>query len=157
MFVVNKADMDGADRTVQELREMVQHMAGGTMSAPTGHHAPGVDEDVEVEGTAVREWDPDIVETIAVSGEGIDALADALSDHQHYLEESGELESKSRARFAEEIRSLLRQDVGELLESELEAQGGVDALAERVRARQTDPYSVVDELVEPIEECLDDR
>ncbi|MEM4781683.1 MAG: methylmalonyl Co-A mutase-associated GTPase MeaB [Halalkalicoccus sp.] len=130
VFVVNKADMPGADRTVKQLSEML-------------------------EGRAEREqWDPEIIETVATSGEGLSDLREAFSTHRAYLESSGALEAKARTRYAEEVRTLLREDAGRLLEGEIERRGGIDELVDRISAKETDPYTVAEEIVAPLEECL---
>ena len=134
VFVVNKADMAGADRTVKQLSEMLE-----------GRN----DED---DG-----WEPEIVETVATSGEGIDDLLETFAAHREYLESSGALEEKARARYAEEVRTLLREDAGHLLEDELERRGGIESVVDRIAARETDPYTVADEIVTPLERCLDAR
>ncbi len=131
VFVVNKADMDGADRTVQQLREMLEHR----------------DDD----------WTPEIVETIATEGDGIDELIDAFDTHRDYLETTGALEEKARTRYAEEVRTLLRKDAGQLLEREIDRRGGIEAVVDRIAARETDPYTVANEIIEPLEGCLDAR
>ncbi|WP_137283241.1 methylmalonyl Co-A mutase-associated GTPase MeaB [Halorussus salinisoli] len=164
VFVVNKADLKGADRTVQELREMIHMQADNTANLATGHHGAGAvesddeggDEDVEGGDEDDEDWEPTIVETVAKDGEGVERLVETLAEHRGYLEASGLLEEKVRMRYAEEIRNLLRDDVGGLLEGELERHGGMDELVERVGRRETDPYSVADEILEPIEDCLDE-
>ena len=155
VFAVNKADMEGADRTVRELREMIQHMTGDSISAGR-HHGPGA-EDAEIEAASDRAWEPAIVETVAKTGDGVDDLLAALSDHRAFLRETGRLGSMERTRYAEEIRSLLREDVADLLETEIERRGGIGELADRVAARETDPYTVADEILEPLAECVEER
>ncbi|MFA1610506.1 methylmalonyl Co-A mutase-associated GTPase MeaB [Halobellus rubicundus] len=161
VFVVNKADMDGAARTVAELEEMLhrQRSAGEAESAQSGHHGPGMasgaDAATREDGSdATAEWDPRIVETVATTGEGVDDLLDALDGHDAWLRESGAREAKARQRHGAEIRRLVRSDLTELAEAELARRGGLDALAERVQARETDPYTVADGVVEPIRECV---
>ncbi|NHN58269.1 MULTISPECIES: methylmalonyl Co-A mutase-associated GTPase MeaB [Halorussus] len=162
VFVVNKADLDGADRTVQELREMVHMQNDHTAGLATGHHGAGglpADESGDDDTTgdeAADGWEPQIVETVAESGEGVERLVETLADHRAHLESSGMLAEKERMRYAEEIRNLLREDVGDMLEGEIERHGGMDDLVERVRKRETDPYSVADEVIAPIEDCLDE-
>ncbi|MFC6732268.1 methylmalonyl Co-A mutase-associated GTPase MeaB [Haladaptatus sp. DYSN1] len=133
VFVVNKADLDGADRTVQELKEMI--------------HMRDSDDD----------WEPLVVETIAKSGDGIAEFLDALSEHYAYLEDSGRLEEKARTRYAEEIRALLRADIGSLITEEVEDQGGIEALVDEVVAREADPYTIADRIMEPLEDCVSER
>ncbi len=169
VFVVNKADLDGADRTVQELREMVHMQEDNTANLATGHHgADSVGERSGGDGTDGEgsdseaeddedDWHPEIVETVAKDGTGVEELVETLADHRAYLETSGQLEEKARMRYAEEIRNLLRDDVGSLLEGEIERRGGMEQLVEGVVARETDPYTVADEIVEPLEDCLDEN
>ncbi|WP_415380861.1 methylmalonyl Co-A mutase-associated GTPase MeaB [Halosimplex sp. TS25] len=180
LFVVNKADLEGADRTVQELREMLQ-LRDGDVQVGGGHHgfeettvdvggggggkggSGGGGGDSAVDGAAVDDadavepWDPPIVETVANRGEGVDDFIDALDAHRSYLAASGRLESKARTRYAEEIRTLLREDVRGLLAEEIEARGGLDERVEAVLRRETDPYTVAEEILEPLADCVADR
>jgi LAO/AO transport system kinase len=109
------------------------------------------------DGAGVEPWDPPIVETVADRGEGIDDLVAALDDHRRYLAESGRLEAKARTRYAEEIRTLLREDARELLAEEIEARGGLDERVEAVLDRETDPYAVAEDLLEPLADCVAER
>jgi LAO/AO transport system kinase len=159
LFIVNKADLDGANRTVQELKEMIEYRDGG-MPSRVGHHganAGGFDRPEEDdEGEDDKDvWTPPIVEAVAKDSEGVDDVLGALANHREFLAESGELEEQARMRYAEEIRTLLREDTSALLEAELDRQGGLDQYAERVRNRNTDPYTVSDELLEPLKACLE--
>ncbi|RQG99719.1 methylmalonyl Co-A mutase-associated GTPase MeaB [Natrarchaeobius oligotrophus] len=159
VFVVNKADRDGADRTVQELREMIE-LGKGSGFGNAGHHgADGTNRDGDGGARSddgSTDWTPPIVETVATTGEGVDAFIDELAAHRRYLEASGERSEQARTRHAEEIRTLLREDVNAILESELERAGGIDALAEAVRIGDADPYTVADELLDPVERCLEE-
>jgi LAO/AO transport system kinase len=181
VFVVNKADMDGAQRTVAELEEMVHRRDGGTTgrgdghrgaghhgAAATasggdgsGHRADGPDGDAGDDAGAEdppadESWTPDVLETVANTGEGVDALIEAFDAHATHLRDSGEIEATQRRRYAEEIRTLVRADVGALATAEIERRGGIDRLAERVRDRQTDPYAVAEAIVGPIADCVDE-
>jgi LAO/AO transport system kinase len=103
------------------------------------------------------EWEPSIVETVAKTGEGVEELLETLADHVEWLSESGELETQARKRYRAEIQTLLREDTAALLEEEIDARGGLDAYVDRVIEKETDPYSVADELIAPIEACVRDR
>ena len=166
VFVVNKADVDGAGRTVADLREML-HLrenggggAGGTARGAAGHHGPlggGERDGGSSEADADADdgtWEPEVLETVATEGEGVAALVETLDAHRAWLEASGRLAERERERHAAEIRHLVRSDAADLLEAELDARGGVDTLAERVRARETDPYAVADEVVAPLADCV---
>jgi LAO/AO transport system kinase len=153
VFVVNKADMDGAATTVADLREML-HLRDGSTAGAAGHHGLGsmADGDDADEGD---DWDPQVLETVATEGEGVDDLIDTLDDHYTHLRETGELDRRERTRYAEKIRQLLRSDAAALLEDELERHGGMDALVDAVQARETDPYTVADRILTPIADCVD--
>jgi LAO/AO transport system kinase len=177
VFVVNKADMDGAARTVADLGEMIHMRRSPTANLDTGHHAVdgtggttgagdghghghghehgGAGETNGKQGTA--EWTPEVVETVATSGEGIDGLLETLAAHREHLETTGQLREKALTRYAEEVRTLVQSDVSELVERELDARGGVDALAEAVLDRETDPYTVADEVLAPVRDCVAER
>ncbi|WP_141212879.1 methylmalonyl Co-A mutase-associated GTPase MeaB, partial [Halorubrum sp. Ea1] len=163
VFVVNKADMDGAERTLAELEEMVHRREGPTKGLDTGHHgfdAPEHPDDptpsdgeaasgdaADASGDDAPGWTPEVLRTVANTGEGVDELIAAFDAHAAHLRESGEIEATKRRRYAEEIRTLVRSDVGALAAEEIERRGGIDRLAEAVRRRETDPYSVAAEVV----------
>jgi LAO/AO transport system kinase len=169
VFVVNKADMDGTARTVAELEEMIHLRSSPTKGLDTGHHGPighsldapasngSGDGASEAETEAETEsWTPEVVETVATSGDGIDELIEALTAHREFMTASGRLREKAQTRYAEEIRRLVQSDLAALVERQLDARGGVEAFASAVVDRDTDPYSVADEVVAPVRECVDD-
>ena len=123
IFVVNKSDHPGAQETVRDLRTMLAMASRGP-----------------------ADWKPPIVSTIATAGEGIADLATALDAHWSWLEESGELDRRRRARAREEVAAIalatLRQRMGGL-----PGDSRIDGLAARVAAGELDPYSAADELV----------
>jgi LAO/AO transport system kinase len=118
VFVVNKADRDGADDAVRDLRSMLRM---GPSAA----------------------WVPPIVRTSTVSGDGVDELWEAIGAHRDHQESTGDLEAKRQRRVLEEVRSMvafrLREQVGEALTAELS-----DDLA----SRRLDPYQAAERLLE---------
>ncbi|EMA49289.1 methylmalonyl Co-A mutase-associated GTPase MeaB [Halococcus salifodinae] len=190
VFVVNKADLDGADRTVQELREMLDlrgNAGSGRNDQHTGHghhaevtavesDAAAADADGDgragaADGAALKQaeaepgddggsdavWTPPIVEAVATHGEGVDAFLDAIDDHHAHLDSTGEARAKARERYAEEIRTLLREDTAALIAEEIDARGGIDDLVDGVVAGDTDPYGIADDVLDPVAACLRER
>ena len=176
VFVVNKADMDGVDRLVAELEEMLHRRDTGGTATPGlaaeagGHHGTGSEtggigapesssrRDRETQpdsGDGGAEWEPRVVTTVATAGEGIDDLVAAFDDHARHLRESGAGEARALSRHAAEIRRLAREDGNALLDAEIRRRGGIESLAERVHAGETDPYAVAASIVDPIAECVD--
>ncbi|MEU5542206.1 methylmalonyl Co-A mutase-associated GTPase MeaB [Streptomyces sp. ISID311] len=125
VYVVNKADRDGADATARELN----HMLGLGES-----RAPG-------------DWRPPIVKTVAARGEGVDEVVEALEKHRAWMEERGVLAERRRARAAHEVETIavtaLRERIGDL-----RGDRRLDALAERIVSGEMDPYRAADELVD---------
>ncbi|MGW1181378.1 methylmalonyl Co-A mutase-associated GTPase MeaB [Streptomyces drozdowiczii] len=124
VYVVNKADRDGADATARELN----HMLGLGES-----RGPG-------------DWRPPIVKTVAARGEGVDEVVEALEKHRAWMEERGVLGERRAARAAREVETIavtrLRERIGSL-----HGDRRLDALAERIVAGSLDPYAAADELV----------
>ncbi|MGP3968707.1 methylmalonyl Co-A mutase-associated GTPase MeaB [Streptomyces sp. 6N223] len=124
VFVVNKADREGADVTVRELNHMLG--LGET-------RRPG-------------DWRPSVVKTVAARGEGIDEVVQALDKHRAWMEERGELARRRAGRAAREVETIavtaLRERIGDL-----HGDRRLEALAERIVAGTLDPYAAADELV----------
>ncbi len=124
VYVVNKADRDGADSAVRELRHML------TLGEA---RQPG-------------DWRPPILRTVASRSEGMDEVLEALGKHRSWLEETGNLRVRRRRRAADEIEAIavtaLRERIGDLRTGQ-----GLDELAERVVGGELDPYAAADLLV----------
>jgi LAO/AO transport system kinase len=124
VFCVNKADRDGANRTVRELRDM----------QALGH----------------GEWLPPICPTVASTGQGLEDLADEIDRHRDWLADTGQLDQRRLGRARLHVREIalatLRGRLAQLGEGAL-----VDELVARVARREVDPYSAADQLVASLE------
>ncbi|MGZ8640359.1 MAG: methylmalonyl Co-A mutase-associated GTPase MeaB, partial [Actinomycetota bacterium] len=112
VFVVNKADRDGAGDVVRELRQML-HLG------------------------AARPWDPPILRTSALRHEGVEELRAAIAEHRAFLSDSGTLQAKRRARLLREVESLAAARFRVKAALALTTDG---ALAEDLVSRRVDPY-----------------
>jgi LAO/AO transport system kinase len=119
VFVVNKADRQGARDAVRELSQMLE--------------------------LSEAEWKPEIVQTIATKGEGIDELWTAIGKHRAYQEERGLLEARRRRRIEREIREI----VGERFRARVENECTdlLRELTDQVIDRTLDPYAAADRLI----------
>lgn len=124
LYVVNKADREGADAAARELNHM---LSLGEARAP-------------------GDWRPPIVKTVAVRGEGLEEVVEALEKHRAWMEERGVLAERRRRRAAVEIETIavtaLRERIGDL-----PGDHHLEALAERVLTGELDPYTAADTLV----------
>jgi LAO/AO transport system kinase len=120
VFVVNKADREGAGDVVRELRQMLR-------LGPN------------------KDWDPPILATSALQREGVDELWAAVEAHSSYLTTSGALGQKRHARLLREVEALAAERFRVSAAATLESDPGlVDDLA----ARRLDPYAAAAMLVE---------
>lgn len=147
VFAVNKADREGADRTVRDLQGMLELRR--TVSArPVDHDAAhrmtgGVAPPAPVDAL----WEPPIVRTVAVSDEGTEDLAAAIETHRAHLDRTGERRTRDVARARAAFVAILRERLIEGALARLEAEmGRLDAVAERIAAREADPYALAEEL-----------
>jgi len=133
LYVVNKADLPGADKVVAEIREMLD------VSKP---HAP---------------WRPPVVKTSSQEGSGIDALWQAALQHRDYLQRQGLWAARRREREAEEVMELARDLlVRDLTRRLRETAGSLPALRE-VREGLRDPYSAAREVAGRLLQQLEGR
>ena len=124
LFVVNKADRDGADATVRDIRHMI------SLGDRT---EPGL-------------WRPPVIKTVAQQGQGVDEVIEAIEKHRSWMAESGTLRERRIRRAGDEIESIalqaLRAKMGDLRHG-----NGVDELAAAVVDGTTDPYAAADQVV----------
>ncbi len=123
VFVVNKADRDGAQQTVRDLRNMIA-LADRREGA----------------------WDPPIVSTVAVRDEGIEELARRLDAHAAWLDRSGELVRRRRARAAGEVADIALEELRARIGA-LPGDGRLSQLAAKVAGGEMDPYAAADKLL----------
>jgi LAO/AO transport system kinase len=130
VFVLNKADRDGADRVARDLEMML------SLGHPTRPRSgPGASPAVEI-------WIPPIVRTVASRGEGIPELAAAIERHRAWLAESGELDARRRAQLKLRVETILQDRV--LAEAERHA--SLDREVDRAYAARIDPYALSEKL-----------
>jgi len=123
IFVINKADRDGAANVLRDLRAMLA-LAGSNTQA----------------------WRPPIVRTVANQGEGLDRLVDAVDQHRDWMESTGELESRRSRRARDEIEAIAMIALRGKIQ-DIHGHDRLDALADAVAAGQTDPYAAADEVI----------
>jgi LAO/AO transport system kinase len=132
VFAVNKADHEGADRTVRELHAMLE-LRHATLPKATADTAPL--------------WEPPIVKTVATAKTGVDELAAAIASHLDFLARSGQRAARETQRARVEFIAILRDRLLASALARLEAERGrLDEVASRIAARTADPWALAEEL-----------
>jgi len=127
VFAVNKADRDGADATVRDLKHMIS----------LGRR--------EIAG---RHWRQPVLRTVASSGDGIADLAAELDAHRAWLAEHGELDGRRARRARGEIEAIAVAELRSRLTGPSAREAVLAELTKRVVAGELDPYAAADELVD---------
>ncbi|MDW7739541.1 MAG: methylmalonyl Co-A mutase-associated GTPase MeaB [Bacillota bacterium] len=124
IFVINKADLPGSERTIAEINAMLDMKSSS--------------------------WRPPVVPTISIRGEGIEELWKAIREHRKFMEESGKLleirRERVRRELTEQVEYLVKNKIWDRVKAKIE----LDALVEKIVLREQDPYSSARELLERI-------
>jgi LAO/AO transport system kinase len=127
VFVVNKADRDGADATYRDIQGMIG----------MGERQPG-------------QWRPPVVRAVASRAEGVDDIVAAIAKHRGWLADTGELDRRRQARAAAEVEAIalgvLRARIGSLRDGT-----ALPTLAAAVAAGTLDPYAAAQRLLAAID------
>jgi LAO/AO transport system kinase len=125
VFVVNKADRDGADATVRDLKGMLS-LAGSTADA----------------------WRPPVVRAVAATGDGLSDVVDAIEAHRAWLTGHDQLRVRRERRAAAEVESVA---LGLLRARLTSVQGrSLPVLAARVAAGELDPFTAAQQLADAV-------
>lgn len=118
IFAINKADRPGVDGTVNDLKQML------ALGAPT-------------------DWTPPILPTVAVDGEGVAALLAEIDRHRRHLVDMGLLDEVR----AHRIETSFRRSVARAYARRVEETVDYRTAVERVRRRESDPWSAARKFV----------
>jgi LAO/AO transport system kinase len=151
VFAVNKADRDGADSTVRDLELMIAlgNDSIVALSKVKGHatHTAADGHVASTGGTDAGErWTPPILKCVATRNEGTAEVLSALEKHHAWCDGTERGRSRRRARLAQEVREGLREA---LIEAATRALGAhIDEAVRAVDAREIDPYTATERLIE---------
>jgi LAO/AO transport system kinase len=153
VFVVNKADRPGADRLRTEIELMLGMRQGAAAPEAAGHH--GVDLSRNNLARQVREaaatpsdaWTPPVLRSVASEGVGIAELVDAVDRHFRYLEESGQLRDRRRARLRERVLDATDEKVRRRLWSDAATTTWLEARLPDLESGRETPFGVADALL----------
>lgn len=127
IFVLNKSDLDGADRVEAEVRGLLSVAAGDKAESSSP---------------------PPICRTVAVRQEGLEQLLGTVLAQLEASRGGGKLQRRKIVRWRQRLLDLLRERMLERVMSDVLRDGSLDQYAAAVAARESDPYSVVDKILE---------
>jgi LAO/AO transport system kinase len=124
VFVVNKADRDGADRTARELNAMLEMR----------HPEPG-------------SWLAPVLKTEGSRGVGIEELVQEFESHREYLKSSGSLQRLTEERNSKLFIDTLRDELFDRVFRSIEGTGKYREILDGMRDRKIDPYTAVEQVL----------
>lgn len=122
LFVLNKADRDGAKNAITEIESMLH------LRTP-------------------RDWNPKVLRTIANEGEGISETAEMISNHRKFLEDNRLLNEKRKERISKKIQTIVRQRFEKAFWDDSSRKAMIENL-ESSNDINLSPYKIADQLVE---------
>ena len=154
LFVVNKADRPGADRLQNDIELMLGLRSGATLKNVPAHH--GVDlkhvnpTRVAREAAArdaAEQWTPPVLRSVGVTGEGMPEFVAALDRHFTYLERSGTLHARRRARLRERVVDAVEYRVRRRLWNDAPTMEWLDSQLPALERGETTPLAVAEALL----------
>lgn len=125
IFVINKSDLFGADRTATEVNMMLDL-------------------------TMDMERRPPVVKVVAVKNEGIDNLVQEIKSHKEYLEESGQLEKRRKNNVKLEVVELIETELRKIVISHTDKENKLDGRVMEILSKEKNIYEVRDEFLKAI-------
>lgn len=126
VFVVNKADLPGADKTTAEVTASLELSSFTT------------------------KWRPPVLQSVAETGQGVDEVWQAVKDHKTFLDESGELTKRRKARVEAELTELVADLARENLKDSLEHCSQVKDVLSKVLKHKLDPHTAAEDLMQKL-------
>ena len=122
VFVVNKADKEGHERLLTEIRMMLDLNHFG-------------------------EWHPPVIKTIAINNTGIEELLHNINLHLKYLKDSGQFKKRRQKNIKKEILSLIQEEWKNLLTDSINKKY-LNELTVKIEKREIDPYTSVKKILD---------
>ena len=163
VFAVNKADRPGADRLRTEIELMLGMRPGAASAGSSGHH--GVDLSRGNLARQVREaaasddsrWTPPVLRTIGTEEQGIAELAEALDRHFQYLEASGQLRTRRRARLRDRVVDVVEAKTRQRLWADADTTSWLEARLPQLEEGEATPFEIADALLARSADLLSGR
>jgi LAO/AO transport system kinase len=130
VFVVNKADREGANQMAVAIRSMLHTAA------------------------VASQWELPVVLTSAHTGDGIEELWGKIQEHRRYLTDSANLEARRESRRRGEFLEAVQEELSRRLKNAVESHPGLIETTRRIASGEAEPYSAAIDLLESMESPL---
>jgi LAO/AO transport system kinase len=152
IFVVNKADMEGADRTVRDVQMMLDlnQSFSSRPAASLPAYGSALPPAAEKKARAPA-WRPPVVATRPLQKEGLEGLFAAIQEHRSYLEAGERLKEFRRQKARLELLELVEHEIKDrVLAQVIHDEEAFENLLEQIMLKTLDPYSAAGRILETI-------
>lgn len=132
VFVINKADLDGANKVQAEV-EAFLHLK------------------------AIQEWNIPVIPVISIKNQGIDRLCGSIEDHWAYLFKSNKWQNEEMVRLRKEVEEIVTLKVREWIMKEVKANSEWEKLLDKLYNKSMGPYEVVETILDNFFNCVYDK
>ena len=151
LFVINKADRDGADRVEQEIRTLQSLAPAGNPhrqedpASGSGHDLSRAEKAQREKGALAPEvpWNPPVVRTIATTGDGVPTLTTALADMEQWLRQNDRLTVRRTSHWQRRLDTMLAAELLRRAHRHGLSESQLAEHAARVAAGHEDPWQLV--------------
>lgn len=123
-FVVNKADMEGADRAVSQIQSILA--------------LKEFDE---------GDWSPPVLRTVATTGDGLEELVETIDRHLEHLVATGEMERFRLLKSQADFMAVLEETLSQYVLTKVLSDGALERIVESIASRELDPYTAAEEIL----------
>ncbi len=137
IFVVNKMDLEGADKKVADIMQMLE----------LGMNFKYSEEKTNADFAKIKQWTPEIVKVNSKTGENFDSLLELIEKHTKYLKSSKVIESYKINRIKNETSQILKYKITKKVEKLLSSNSVIDEYIKLVMDKSMDPYSMANLII----------
>ena len=137
IFVINKMDLEGADKKVAEIMQMLE----------LGMNFKYSEAQTEVNFAKIKQWTPEIVKVNSKTGENFDDFLNIIEKHKNFLHSSGIIESYKINRIKNETSQILKFKITKKVEKLISTNSVIDHYIKLVMDKSMDPYSMANLII----------
>lgn len=136
IFVINKMDLQGADKKVADIMQMLEFRKGYKYES----------EKKEI-FEKINLWTPEITKVNSRTGENFNILLELINKHRDFMENSGVISNYMKNRIKNETIEILKYKLTRKIEEILNSDSKMESLIEKVKKKSLDPYSMANLII----------
>ena len=137
VFVINKMDLEGADKKVAEIMQMLE----------LGMNFKYSEAKTDLDFAKIKQWTPEIIKVNSKTGENFDELLKIIEKHKTFLNSSGIIDSYKINRIRSETSQILKYKITKKVEKLISTNSVIDNYIKLVMDKSMDPYSMANLII----------